>query len=157
MHFIRFFREGFHKGFDKGASKVNPQEHKHNLAERRLKDLSKLTMRELMEKFDIKFNKATKDPEGLSDQQVIKKTERFGANEITIASKETTLTRIFDALVNPFNIVLFIIAIISYVADVFGGEGIDWTTITLIMIMIGVASPKDKSWTNIFLFFQATK
>ncbi|MCL1839520.1 magnesium-translocating P-type ATPase [Candidatus Saccharibacteria bacterium] len=116
------------------------KERNQNLTERRLKTLSKLPMRELIEKFDITFSSTTKEPEGLSWQDVNQKAERFGPNEITLTSKETTMTRIVDAIVNPFNIVLFIIAIVSYTADKLSYGEVDWTTIIMIMAMILISS-----------------
>ena len=134
------FNDGFDRGFRKSFNQINTQERKENNTERRLKNLSKLSMRELMERFEIKYNKATKEPEGLSWNQAGQKAEKFGANEITLTNKETTLTRIFDALINPFNIVLFIVAIVSYIADYLSHDEINWTTIVMIMAMIIISS-----------------
>jgi len=121
-------------------NKAKAKERNQNLAERRLKTLSKLPMKELIEKFDITFNKATKDPIGLSTAQVNQKFKRYGSNEITITNKQTTLTRIIEALVNPFNIILLIIAIVSYFADYFSNEPISWITIFMILAMIIASS-----------------
>jgi len=128
MHLFDFFR------------KTKAKDQARNLTERRLKTLAKLPLRELIAKFDITFNRATKDPVGLSYGQVSQRLKRYGANEITVANKQTTFTRIIESLVNPFNIVLLIIALISYAADRYSYGEVNWTTIFMILAMIAISS-----------------
>jgi len=128
MNWLKFFR------------KKKTKEHNQNLAEHRLKNFSRLPLKELNEKFSITYSEITKEPLGLSEHQVEQKLEHFGTNEITLTSKQTTLTRIVEALVNPFNIVLFIIAIVSYLADHLSAGDIEWTTIYMIIAMILISS-----------------
>ena len=122
------------------TSKTQTQERTQNLAERRLKTFSKLTTAELNEKFEITCSQATGEPNGQTRAQAANKLQRLGTNEITVAAKQTTTTRVIEAIINPFNIVLFVIAIVSYVADVLSAEGISWTTIIMILAMIVISS-----------------
>ena len=58
-------------------------------------------------------------PDGLSHEQVEAMREKYGANSFTERKNDTMIRRLRRAFINPFNIILFILGIISLVTDVF--------------------------------------
>ena len=58
-------------------------------------------------------------PDGLSHEQVEVMREKYGANSFAEGKNDTTMHRLRRAFINPFNIILFILGIISLVTDVF--------------------------------------
>lgn len=58
-------------------------------------------------------------PDGLSYEQVEAMREKYGANSFAERKNDTTIRRLRRAFINPFNIILFILGIISLVTDVF--------------------------------------
>ena len=71
--------------------------------ELKLKDFSHLEEQELFETLDA-------SKRGLSEEVALERLEENGKNLITTSRKNTVLKRLFEALVNPFNIVFFCIA-----------------------------------------------
>lgn len=110
-----------------------------NATELRLKRFSAMSTKELVEKFDITYNPNTRDPEGLTTTVAGKKLDRIGSNEITVVKKQTTLDRILESAINPFNIVLAIIIIVSYVTDRVTTGEVDWATIYIIIAIISLS------------------
>ncbi len=68
------------------------------------------------------------------------KLDDDGKNLITTTKGNTLLRRLFDSLVNPFNIVLIAIAAVSYFTDIFIGESPDYLTIAIIIGLVLVSS-----------------
>ena len=58
-------------------------------------------------------------PDGLSHEQVEAMREKYGANSFTERKNDTMIRRLRRAFINPFNVILFILGIISLVTDVF--------------------------------------
>lgn len=58
-------------------------------------------------------------PDGLSHEQVEAMREKYGVNSFAERKNDTTIRRLRRAFINPFNIILFILGIISLVTDVF--------------------------------------
>ena len=56
--------------------------------------------------------------EGYDDEKVDDMRDQYGANVITKQEKTSLLSRLRDAFINPFTIVLFILAGLSFVTDV---------------------------------------
>lgn len=55
---------------------------------------------------------------GHSDEQVAELIVKYGENVISHEKPESVFTRLFNAFVNPFTVVLFVLAMISVVTDV---------------------------------------
>ena len=79
-------------------------------------------------------------PKGLSSAEVDARIEQYGANVIESGAKNTTLTRLRDALVNPFAIILIVIIIISYLTDVVLVADPDYTTVLIIAAMLALST-----------------
>ena len=51
---------------------------------------------------------------GLTGEEAESRQDEFGENVITIGNKNTMLHRLREAVINPFNIILLLIAVITY-------------------------------------------
>lgn len=80
--------------------------------------------------------------DGLSEEQVIEKQNQFGLNEIQHEKAPSWVKQLLHAFIFPFNAVLIIIAIISYLTDVLFAtpEEKDYKTIILLSVMILLSS-----------------
>lgn len=56
--------------------------------------------------------------DGLSSKQVETMRERYGTNSFTERNNDTTAHRLRRAFINPFNVILFVLGIVSLVTDV---------------------------------------
>ena len=104
-----------------------------NNIEEKLKEYSSLSTDNLYEELSSSL-------EGLTNKEANKRLEANGLNVISIDSIDTTLSRIIDALVNPFNIVLIIIAGITFLSDVVFAEEPSYITFIIIMSMVLISS-----------------
>ncbi|MGL5435386.1 MAG: magnesium-translocating P-type ATPase [Lachnospiraceae bacterium] len=73
---------------------------------------------------------------GLSHQQAEERQDRYGSNTITAGSRNTTLHRLREASINPFNVVLFVIALITLFTDVIYSLKPDFLTVGIILALI---------------------
>jgi len=91
------------------------------------------------------FNKEIKDVEnilqtdvekGLTSDEVTKRREKYGLNQLEAAKKKSLLQRFLDQFKDFSIIVLIIAAIVSGVVGVANGEGITDTIIILIVVLV---------------------
>ncbi len=73
---------------------------------------------------------------GLSEEQVVQKREKYGLNELQAAKKKTLLQRFIDQFKDFSIIVLIIAAIVSGIVGISEGEGITDTIIILIVVIV---------------------
>ncbi len=71
--------------------------------------------------------------DGISCTEIEEKQEKYGKNVIDIKNNNTTLSRLKEAFINPFNIVLIIVAIITFFTDVVFATSKDYITFSLII------------------------
>ncbi|MDR2654871.1 MAG: magnesium-translocating P-type ATPase [Oscillospiraceae bacterium] len=80
--------------------------------------------------------------EGLSSEEAEERLDRDGQNVIVTGKKDSVLRRLAGAFINPFNTVLFAVAIISFVTDVLmpsrtsPSQLSDYTTVLIILFLI---------------------
>ena len=95
---------------------------------------------------------------GLSAEEVMRSQARFGSNAIERAKSDSALTRLFQAFVNPFSCILFVLALISCANDMIlpafelmgkAHDDFDCTTFVIITTMITIS--------GILRFVQETK
>ncbi len=82
------------------------------------------------------------DADGLTTDQVEQKFETFGANEVHHEQAPSWIKQLFEAFVNPFIGVLIIIAVVSFILDVWmakPGEE-DYKTVIMVAIMVMASS-----------------
>ena len=78
---------------------------------------------------------------GFQDERVEELREIYGENKISHEKPDSALKRIFDAFVNPFTIVLFLLAIISLFTDVIlvSKKDHDFTSIIIMTMMVTIS------------------
>lgn len=76
--------------------------------------------------------------QGYSDEQVEASRDQYGKNSLSGRASDTVLYRLHRAFINPFSMILFVLAAISLVTDVFLASNFsrNFTTVTLILSML---------------------
>ncbi len=78
--------------------------------------------------------------QGLTAEQAETKLDELGPNIIVSGQDKGVWGRLLNSLVNPFNIVLFIVAIVTFVTDVVFSDTRDYTTSLIIIALILLSS-----------------
>ena len=79
-------------------------------------------------------------PAGLTSEEAENRQGSFGKNVITAGNKNTVLHRLKESIINPFNIVLLIIAVIIYFTDVVTASRPDYLTVIIIISLVLLSS-----------------
>lgn len=84
------------------------------------------------------FNEYQIAPDGLSTSQVKEMRHKYGKNSIARQKKASVAKRLFNSFVNPFTIVLFILAGVSIVTDIItvAPQDRSYTSVIIVMIMV---------------------
>jgi Mg2+-importing ATPase len=100
----------------------------------KLVSFSKMEIDEVLKKMGTSYR-------GLNEAMVNEIRDEYGSNEISYEKRESVFKRIFDAFINPFTIVLFVLAFISVFTDVLlvASEERDLTTVIIIFSMVSVS------------------
>ena len=98
-----------------------------------LKNYSNMSVDKLFKKFE------TSD-EGLSIVNIEDRLDEYGKNSIEIKNENTILKRLKNAFINPFNLVLIFVAIITFITDVVISLKKDYATFILIVGTIIISS-----------------
>ncbi len=77
---------------------------------------------------------------GLTNDEVKNRQDDFGKNVITVGNKDTVLHRLREAVINPFNIILFLVAGITYFTDVVVSSKPDYLTVIIILSLVLLSS-----------------
>lgn len=102
------------------------KEERKNLTENRLSKVATLSQTELFDFLQTDLN-------GLSDEVARDRIEEYGLNEITDKNNDTWYKRLFHSFVNPFTIILVVLALISFITD------------------FVITAPKDRSLTAVII------
>ena len=104
-----------------------------NKIEKSIKEDSQLKLDKLLKKY-----KTTMD--GISVVEVDDRIEKYGKNIIDLKDNNTIWHKLKEAFINPFNIVLMIVAIITFVTDVVIATEKDYATFILIVSTILISA-----------------
>lgn len=77
-------------------------------------------------------------PQGLQMMRVDKNRSLYGENIIETGREDTVFKRLFDAFINPFTLILLVLALVSFWTDVMMAEPGEGDPITVIIITIMV-------------------
>ena len=79
--------------------------------------------------------------DGYDDEQVEKSRQQYGCNLLAGPTRDTILYRLRRAFIHPFAIILFVLAIISFITDVLlvSNFSRDMTTVMIILCMLIVS------------------
>ena len=87
--------------------------------------------------------------QGVSVVKAEENLEEYGHNVIIAGKEKGLLGRLAEALVNPFNLVLFLVAVITFITDVVLSSKPDFTTASIIIALIVIS--------GVIAFFQGEK
>lgn len=102
---------------------------KKSKVETYLIEYSKYSNKEILEAY-------TTNLDGLNEVEVVERLDKYGKNIIDIQTNNKLSKRILEAIVNPFNIVLIIVALVDLVTDVLISENPNYTTVILILVTV---------------------
>ena len=101
---------------------------KKNEARRRLVDASKKEKELVLRELDTASN-------GLRLDKIEKHREEYGTNKVDTGEEETFFMRVKDAFLNPFTVILIVLAIVSYITDVYMAAPDEKDPMTVIIIV----------------------
>lgn len=105
---------------------------KKNEIEEYLIKNSKKSPEEIMEEYQSNM-------EGLNEVEAEERLEKYGRNLIDIEKENKRYKRIIEAIVNPFNIVLLIVAFVDFITDVVLATSPDYLTVILILLTVFIS------------------
>lgn len=107
---------------------------KLSVAKERLMDASRTNIEQLYLKMDT-------SEKGLDESRVDILRDQFGLNEISHEKKDSVGKKLFEAFINPFTIVLFVLGIISLFTDVIlvPKDQRDYSSVVIICIMVTIS------------------
>ena len=92
------------------------------------------------QKMDVVYDRLQTSDVGLSSDQIEDKKETFGNNVISSNKHDNVFYRLLQSFITPFNIVLIVIAFITYITDVVISKSNDYLTIIIIIVLILLSS-----------------
>lgn len=99
---------------------------RQKIVEENLKNKSTCSVESLYEEFKS-------SDEGISVVDVDDKINKYGRNEIQIKNNNTIWHKLKEAFINPFNIVLMLVAVVTLLTDVIFSSSKDYATFILIV------------------------
>ena len=101
--------------------------------EGKLIELSGIGQKELFEKYGV-------DEYGLDPVQAADRLEEYGRNIIDFGKEKSLAVRVKDAIINPFNVVLLVVAIITFITDVVLAEEPSFATFIMLVAVIIISA-----------------
>ena len=89
---------------------------------------------------EVLYAELESNPSGLTAAEAEAKRDIYGPNEISAGHKSTRWQRLGEAILNPFNIILLVIAVVTYVTDVVLAEQADYLTVLIILGLVLISS-----------------
>ena len=106
---------------------------KNKIAEKNIRENSKLDINKLFEKLNTSY-------EGISIVDLEDRLEQYGKNTIELKNENTIWHKLKEAVINPFNIVLMIVAAITFITDVVIASEKDYATFILIVSTVLISA-----------------
>ena len=82
------------------------------------------------------FSELNSRETGLNQIEADERLEEYGKNIIDIQNSNNLFERLKEAIINPFNIVLIVVAIITYITDVIIAETPSYATVVMLVIIV---------------------
>ena len=108
-------------------------EDKSKEIELKLKEYGKMDNEEILKKFKTSY-------EGLSCVEIEEKQDEYGKNILDFKNNNTVFNRLKEAFINPFNIVLILVAIITFFTDAIIATNKDYLTFILIVSTVFISA-----------------
>ena len=106
---------------------------KQKSVENNLREDSKLEIKKKKKKYKT-------SEEGISIVEVEERLEEYGKNTIEIKNNNTFMHRLQEAIINPFNVVLMIVAVITFITDVVISAKKDYATFSLLIVIVLISA-----------------
>ena len=106
---------------------------KQKILESKLREAAKYSLDELYEKYKT-------SEEGISVVDIEDKLEEYGKNTIEVNNNNTLFHKLKEAFINPFNVVLILVAIVTFVTDVVISPQKDYATFILIISTVIISA-----------------
>ncbi|MBR4915059.1 MAG: magnesium-translocating P-type ATPase [Clostridiales bacterium] len=106
---------------------------RRNEVEKVLLELSAMEQKALFEKYQT-------DEDGLDPVQASDRLEEYGKNIIDFGKEKSLAVRIKDAIINPFNVVLLVVAMITFATDVVFAEEPSFATFIMLVAVIIISA-----------------
>lgn len=110
--------------------------HKQQNVEQNIRKYANMALPELYDQFETKET-------GLSKSQLMRLDDKYDKNIIEVGKKNTRFRRLLKAFINPFNLILIFIAIVTFILDVLlatNFEERDYLTVIIIITLVIVSS-----------------
>ena len=90
------------------------------------------------EEIDVFLSKYGFNEAGINEELEEQSREEYGVNKITKEKKDSVFKRLYEAFVNPFTSILFVLALVSLVTDIIlvAAHERNWVTFIIIMVMV---------------------
>ena len=113
--------------------KKNNNNEYYKKVESLIKEDSKLNVDKLLKKYNTSL-------EGISIVEVDDRLDKYGKNIIDLKENNSLLQRLKEAFINPFNIVLMLVAFITFLTDVVIATQKDYATFILIVSTVIISA-----------------
>lgn len=112
-----------------------------DLKKRNMSDITKKLINLSKKTIDETFKMYNTNIDGITKEEQEKRIEKFGLNEVTHEKLSPWYIQLIKAFINPFIIVLIVLAIVSVITDVIivPVEEKDWTTVIIIGTMVTIS------------------
>ena len=111
-------------------SKIRENQRK---TQEKLKEYSQMPINRLLKEFKSSID-------GLSVVDIEERLNKCGKNTIELKNENSWYKRLYNSLVNPFNIVLIVVAIITFVTDIVISSHKDYATFTLMVSIVMIST-----------------
>lgn len=110
---------------NKLAKNINAE---NTAAKKRLLTAARLSQDSVLKKYDNTYN-------GYSEKNAARMRDTFGENRITYQNSDPLFKRLFRAFINPFTVVLLVLAVISFITDVLLAEPGDRDALSVVIVV----------------------
>lgn len=86
------------------------------------------------------FDKLNTSNQGLSNEEVERRQGKYGKNSIEVEDKYTDFKLFLESLINPFNLILIVVAVVTYFTDVILSPDKDYITVSIIILMVAIST-----------------
>lgn len=90
--------------------------------------------------FEELFARLETTPTGLESDDVEERQDEHGKNIITTDKRNSTWYRLYEAVVNPFNLILLLIAAVTFFTDILLTESPEYYTLFIILALVTLSS-----------------
>lgn len=116
--------------YNKSNNNINKTEEKK---QRDIRRYSQMSIENILDKLKT-------SEQGLSSEDVNLRQEKYGKNSIEVEDKHTDLKIFLESLINPFNLILIVVAIVTYFTDVILSPDKDYVTVSIIVLMVAIST-----------------